>query len=1272
VIVGDRFELVTSVGRGAFAEVHRATDLRSGKPVAIKWLHAEHQFDRTARDRFAREVRLLERVHSEHVVRLVASGEQDSRPWMALQWLEGSDLSHLMARERIAPHIAVEIVRQAALGLSALHQAAIVHRDMKPSNFFVHMPTPWPKDLHVTLIDLGVARAPTEKDITLDGMRVGTPSYMSPEQARGEERLAPQSDLYSLAVVLYELLSGKKPFIGSDPFAVLARIVLEDPQPLESLAPDLSTELCRVVSQGMSRDPHDRFASAQQMAAVLAAITDVPTRPSMPGDHSDERTAQLRTKAPEATFERRVVTTVVADLRECANGAAAAKSFQSIHAEHGGFAQNLLGRRALALFGVAKTSGDEAVRAAQSALAFIHDYPDARVAIVTARTLARGGTASLDALERFSGELTRAKGLIAVDEETARALQSHFVTDGPLGAQVLRGERASHTAVSTRLLGREVPFVGREREVSQLLDAYQSSARAKSNGGCLLLGGAGIGKSRLRLEFLRRLERSGVRFAQLVLRCDPMLRDVPYAVIGRALRHRAMIELDDHESVRRAALSRWARSMGLSQDIDTLESLTGFEPPASAKSEDADVRRERTHRTIARIFAALGAVSGDTLVLQIEDLQWLDDASVNAVQWALEGANDSHLFVLGLGRPELTATRPQLWEASLLATIQLAPLIRSETEQLVRAVLDTEVSPERHEAIVERSMGNPLFVEELVRLAQSRQDHELPLAIQSAFQGRLDCLPMTVKRGALVASVLGTTIWPDALAAMEPDMDVDAVLGALSHSEIVVYRMRARLGRRGEFLWRHALLRETAYAMLSQAELESLHGIAADWLTRAGEVDLAVLAEHHARAANKPRAAELFYASARSALREGANEAAIYHAERAINLAVLPAAPQAQAHSIAAAAAHRLGRYELGLSHSSLGLACEPGRATTLTLSAQRALTLRRFGRVDESIELLLRVLQQHTEAEDRTHAESWAARVFCELEFAWADIHRMRWDEAERRAERLLGELHESMDDALQLAVHHALAQALHGGEKLERALREHRLVVEKAEQLGLRWRAEGARVGLGQVLLALGLTNAAMRELTVAVDRSRAARLPSTEAFARHHLARALLRTGDRDGARQENELVSRLATGLQNPLLVAVTHAVESVIALLDQTFDQAERLATEALTHRHLPRGWRAAAIAVQACVLAMREEQREALDRAETAVVAMAEGGEDEGDEWALKIVRVACSKLNAVALSVRARHATETRFALRIARIADSALRANVRALELQVLGDVL
>src|SRR5262249_39185188 len=152
----------------------------------------------------------------------------------------GEDLARRQRRSPLTLAASVDVIRQAALGVAALHDAGIVHRDLKPSNFFLVGPEEAPT---VKLFDLGIALAHVEDELTEADVRIGTPSYMSPEQARGEEQVTESSDLFSLGVVLYELLSGRRPYTGDHTIVVISKIVLNDPPRITDVVPDLPAEL---------------------------------------------------------------------------------------------------------------------------------------------------------------------------------------------------------------------------------------------------------------------------------------------------------------------------------------------------------------------------------------------------------------------------------------------------------------------------------------------------------------------------------------------------------------------------------------------------------------------------------------------------------------------------------------------------------------------------------------------------------------------------------------------------------------------------------------------------------------------------------------------------------------------------------------------------------------------------------------------------------------------------------------------------------------------
>ncbi len=281
--LSSRFSLEEKVGRGAFGEVFRARDLETGAAVAVKRLHPGLDDD-AALDRFRREARLLSLLDDPHVVRYVDHGEDDEgRLYLAVEWLDGEDLGRRQERKRLSFPEVIEAARQSALGLHALHEAGIVHRDVKPANLFLVQGEGGA--LRIKLIDLGVARAFGESTLTGGAMAMGTPFYMSPEQARGRERVTARSDLFSLGAVIFELCTGRRPYSGEHLFAVLAKIVLQEPPRLRDALPGVHPRLSALVLRAMSKSPADRFASAREMAEALAALPndEQPVEPGLRG-----------------------------------------------------------------------------------------------------------------------------------------------------------------------------------------------------------------------------------------------------------------------------------------------------------------------------------------------------------------------------------------------------------------------------------------------------------------------------------------------------------------------------------------------------------------------------------------------------------------------------------------------------------------------------------------------------------------------------------------------------------------------------------------------------------------------------------------------------------------------------------------------------------------------------------------------------------------------------------------------------------------------------
>lgn len=280
------FVLERELGRGGMATVFLARETKHQRHVAIKVLHPEIS-SAFGTERFLREIGIAARLSHPHLVPMIDSGEADGLLYYISAFIPGGDLRERLAREgRLSVQDALHITEEVGAGLHFAHRAGYVHRDVKPENILF-------ADGHALLADFGVARAfgadsrgaepepegmSRRSSFTEPGIAVGTPAYMSPEQASGEVRLDARSDIYSLACVLYEMLAGEPPFSGGTSRQVMARHVMEKPRRLRTLRPDVPPGVEEAVHRALEKDPTRRFASVTEFTAALRAGPAGPPR----------------------------------------------------------------------------------------------------------------------------------------------------------------------------------------------------------------------------------------------------------------------------------------------------------------------------------------------------------------------------------------------------------------------------------------------------------------------------------------------------------------------------------------------------------------------------------------------------------------------------------------------------------------------------------------------------------------------------------------------------------------------------------------------------------------------------------------------------------------------------------------------------------------------------------------------------------------------------------------------------------------------------------
>jgi serine/threonine-protein kinase len=262
-----RYTIERELGRGGMATVYLARDLRHDRPVALKVLHPELAAA-LGPERFLREIKTAARLQHPHILSVHDSGQAAGQLWFTMPYVEGESLRDRLRRERqLAVDEAVRITREAAQALDYAHRHGVVHRDVKPENLLLT------EDGNTLVADFGVARALQggEEALTQTGLAVGTPAYMSPEQASGARDLDARTDVYALATVLYEMLVGEPPFTGPTPQVAVARRFTEAPRPLRQLRETVPEAVEHAVLKGLAKTPADRFPSTAEFARALAA-----------------------------------------------------------------------------------------------------------------------------------------------------------------------------------------------------------------------------------------------------------------------------------------------------------------------------------------------------------------------------------------------------------------------------------------------------------------------------------------------------------------------------------------------------------------------------------------------------------------------------------------------------------------------------------------------------------------------------------------------------------------------------------------------------------------------------------------------------------------------------------------------------------------------------------------------------------------------------------------------------------------------------------------
>jgi hypothetical protein len=856
--------------------VYRASDRTTGRTVALKLLHASTSQESTLR--FNREASLLSMLNHPGIVAYVAHGTAEGgQHYLAMEWLEGEDLARRLLREPLRLSEALALLRRAAEALAAAHRQGIVHRDLKPSNLFLRGGQPG----DVVLLDFGLARQslPSVMGVTRTGAVVGTPGYMAPEQASSEVEIPPAADIFSLGCVLYECLTGRPPFEAPHFAAVLAKILFAEPARLHKLRPSLPTGLQGLLDRMLVKDPKRRLADADGLLKTLAELESVPEL-LLPRAETDPRPVSLE-GAEQQLASVLLMSLQAPGLEETlvdpGRGLEVRDALRAELSAHGVRVELLAdGSLVATLVPERGTATDQAALAARCALTFKERWPEAAVVLTTGLGMFNERLPVGEAMDR-AGRLLRqlermpsASGVV-MDDVTAGLLGPGFqLSRLDSGAFLLQGEQLGVDA-SRPLLGKPTPCVGREQELALLDFSFNTCIEEPAARAMLVTAPAGVGKSRLRHEFLRRVERREQPPLVLLGRGDPMGAGASYGLMGQVVRRLCGIVEGEPLETRRARLSQRVAQNLLVEEAREVAALLGElcavpfpgeeSPRLLAARSDPLEMNTQVSRALVHFLQAECARRPVLLVL--EDLHWSDALTVKLVDEVLRALAEQPLMVLALARPEVKDLFPGLWSRRV-QELPLNGLSRKAGTRLAREVLGPQVPEAAVRRVVELSDGNAFFLEELIRLVPEERGEWAPETVLAVLQVRLMRMEPAARQVLMAASVFGRTFWRggvEALLESTVGETLERHLRQLVEQELIAPQPGGRFAGADEYRFRHALVRDAAYGLVSDTVRPTGHRLAGEWLQRMGEPDPLELATHY-HLGQQPALALPFYLQA--------------------------------------------------------------------------------------------------------------------------------------------------------------------------------------------------------------------------------------------------------------------------------------------------------------------------------------------------------------------------------------------------------------------------
>jgi serine/threonine protein kinase/tetratricopeptide (TPR) repeat protein len=899
-----QYTVLEALGAGAMGRIYKARDERLGRYVALKFLPAHLGAEPEAKRRFLLEARAAAALDHPNICTIHEIGAtNDGQPFIAMALYHGETLQARLTAGPLGLGEIVSITLQIAHGLAKAHEHGVIHRDVKPSNIMLLA------DGTAKILDFGIARIEDVPAVAHDGRALGTVAYMSPEQARGDV-VDIRTDVWSLGVVLYEMLAGVRPFRGDNTQQLRHQLLTTEPRSVGALRPGLPGAVEALLRNALAKAPGERYASMAQMAEDLAALAPANRWPSSVGLRSD--TTPTPEHVDDGTLstsgERRRAAVLVSMLPDYVSlieqltpqkleglTARLAEIATEVAHRHGGLVNQASGEQVVCLFGISAAHEDDDLRAVRAAVELharvreLDRYAGAelpfalrlRSGVHSGRLVARRvveGSGGYDVkgpaaqvAARFAALAPRDAILVSAE---CQRLVAPFMDTAPYESFVLHADTEPTTAhrvigesgLQTRLEAAEreglTPYTGRRAELANL-EALFGQARAGRGQIAFVTGEAGVGKSRLLHEFRTRIINTGAHV--LTARCRSYGGISPYLPFVEILKAGLGLQEDARPfNVEEVAARIRAIDASLEPFVPLYLHILAI--AADAYPLPRQFRGDHLQSAVPEALAAILArlVSDAPRVFLLEDWHWSDAGSRETLRRLAEIVGSQALLVVVTTRPD---ERSLLEVSGSGARLDLAPLDFNNSVVIMSGVLRVQhVSDELARRLFERTGGNPFFLEEVCRALMEQgsvaaRDGEgvaaagigmlrLPDTVQAVIRTRLDGLDRRALELLRVASVIGRDFSLDLLAE---------VLGSEAEPMQAIERLvtagliqqTSAVAERG-YRFKHVLTQEVTYDSLLEHQRRSLHELVGYAMerTHSGLIDeqAELLAHHFCRA----------------------------------------------------------------------------------------------------------------------------------------------------------------------------------------------------------------------------------------------------------------------------------------------------------------------------------------------------------------------------------------------------------------------------------------